>query len=182
MKSVIRKLFIDFGKEEKWINDMAAKGLNFIDYSFGRYLFEEGAAGEYLYRLELLSEMPSHPESQAYIKFMEETGAECVSTFMRWVYFRKKAFDGAFQVYSDYDSRIKYYKRVVSLVAIAVAVNFTAAIFNLIVGLTIAIERGTYFNIYISLISWVIVIMFLPMLISYLKKIRKMKKEKQFYQ
>lgn len=48
MKQVIRKLFINFEKEEKWINNIAAKGLNFIDYSFSRYLFEEGTPGEYI--------------------------------------------------------------------------------------------------------------------------------------
>jgi len=31
MKAIIRKLFLNFEKAEKWLNDMAAMGLNFID-------------------------------------------------------------------------------------------------------------------------------------------------------
>jgi len=43
---------------------------------------------------------------------MEEKGVEKVDTYRTWVYFRKKAVDGDFQIYSDLDSRIKHYKRV----------------------------------------------------------------------
>lgn len=182
MKSVVRKLFVNFEKEEKWLNNMASKGLNLIDYSFGRYLFEEGTPGEYIYRIELLKELPSHPESKAYISFMEEAGAECISTYIRWVYFRKKAIEGSFDLFSDYDSRIKHYIRVVSLVGIVGVVNFFSALYNLVLGLMLGIEQGIYFNSYISIINWLIVIIFTPLLISYIRKIRWMKKEKQLYE
>jgi hypothetical protein len=182
MKHVVRKLFVDFEKEEKWLNEMAAKGLNFIDYSIGRYLFEEGKPGEYIYRLELLKEIPNHAESQAYIKFMEEAGVECVDTYMRWVYFRKKAEDGAFDLYSDYASRIKQYERVAWFVGTLWFLNLIAAIYNVSIGLTIGRQQGFYVNIYLSLVSWAVVVPFGSMIISYIKKIRKMKREKQLYE
>ena len=182
MKKVIKKLFVNFEKEEKWINELAAKGLNLIDYSVARYLFEKGTPGEYIYRLELLDNLPNHPESKAYIKFMEETGAECVSTYMRWVYFRKKASEGTFDLYSDYDSKIKHYKRVAALIGTLGGLNLLAAVYNLVFGLYLGHERGFYFNAYISSLSWLIVILFTPMFISYIRKIRKMKKEKQIYE
>lgn len=81
MKHVVRKLFANFEKEEKWLNEMASKSLNLVDYSFGRYLFEEGTPGEYIYRIELLKEDPMHAESKAYINFMEDSGVECVATY-----------------------------------------------------------------------------------------------------
>ncbi|SHJ64932.1 hypothetical protein SAMN02745975_02557 [Geosporobacter subterraneus DSM 17957] len=34
MKQVARKLFIDFEKEEQWINKMATRGMNFIDSKY----------------------------------------------------------------------------------------------------------------------------------------------------
>lgn len=182
MKQVIRKLFINYEKEEKWINELAVKGLNFIDYSFGRYLFEEGTPGEYIYRLELLSNIPTHPESKSYIKFMEETGVECVSTYMRWVYFRKRASEGTFDLYSDYDLRIKHYKRIAALIGTVGGLNLLTAIYNLAFGLYLGNESGIYFNAYISSLSWLMVILFTPMFISHIKKIRKMKKEKRIYE
>lgn len=178
MRSVVRKLFINFEKEEKWLNDMAAKGLNFIDYSFARYLFEEGEPGEYIYRLELLSDLPSNPESKAYIRFMEEAGIECVGSYFRWVYFRKKSKDGPFDLYSDYDSRIKYYKKVVAFVGAVGLFNLFAAISNVVIGFS----TGKYFNVYISSLNWIVVVLLGGILISIFKKIRKMKQDKNLYE
>jgi hypothetical protein len=182
MKHKVTKLFVDFEKEEKWINEMAAKGLNFTSYSIGRYSFQEGKPGEYIYRLELLKLDPAHAESQAYIKFMEEAGVECVDTYMRWVYFRKKAEDGAFDLYSDYESRIKHYQRIIGLLGTLWVVNFMAAAYNVFIGLTIGRRHGFYVNIYISMLSLLVVVLFVPMIVSYLKKIRKLKREKQLYE
>ncbi|KPU43584.1 hypothetical protein OXPF_30250 [Oxobacter pfennigii] len=182
MKTVIWKVFFNFEKEEKWLNDMAAKGLSFIDYTFGRYLFEEGTPGEYIYRLELLNEMPSHAESKAYIKFMEESGIECVSTYLRWAFFRKKAADGPFDLYSDYDSRIKHYKRVIAWTAVGLALNLFAALLNVFIGLRLGSSGRSSFNLYFSTISWAVTIILIPMLISYIRKIFIMKKEKNIYE
>ena len=139
---------------------------------------------DYIYRLELLKESPTSIESKVYIKFMEEAGVECVSTYVAWVFFRKKASEGIFDLYSDYDSRIKHYKRVSNILIMVVIVNFISAMFNLITVFLIGSERGIYSNVlYVSVISWVIIIIFfLPVIISYSEKIHKMKKEKQLYE
>lgn len=110
-----------FEKEEKWLNEMSAKGLNLIAASGMRYEFEEGGRGEYVYRLELLPYLPAHPESAAYLKFLEETGVEHIASFHRWVYLRKKAGDGPFEVYSDLDSRIAHYERIRNIATAASA-------------------------------------------------------------
>lgn len=60
--------------------------------------------------------------------------------------------------------------------------NLLADIYNLVFGLYLGHARGIYFNAYISSFSWVVVILFTPMFISYIRKIRKMKKEKQVYE
>lgn len=105
----------DFEKEEKWLNEMSAKGLQLVAVGFCKYVFEESTEGEYVYRIELLNETPSNPESTSYIGFLEETGVEYIGAVMRWAYFRKKAADGAFELYSDIDSKIKHYKKIVTL-------------------------------------------------------------------
>jgi len=112
MKQIIRKIYYNFEKEERWLNSLAAKGLALTDYSWCRYVFEDKTPGEYTYRIELLDHLATHPESRRYIEFVESTGAECVTTYMRWAYFRKKAADGPFELYSDNASRIAHYRRV----------------------------------------------------------------------
>jgi hypothetical protein len=96
MARTIRKVFFawSFDKEEKWLNEMSAKGLQLCDVGYCRYTFEEGTPGEYVYRLEMLDNMPGHAESKHYIDFIEDTGAEQIGTLGRWVYFRKKAEGG----------------------------------------------------------------------------------------
>lgn len=118
MSSTIRRLFFvwDFEKQVSWLNEMAEKGLNLVEVGFGRYTFKEGTPGEYCYRMEWLKKMPSHPESIAYIRFMEETGAEYVSSFKKWVYLRKKTSEGAFDIFSDLDSHMDHLKRLIVLI------------------------------------------------------------------
>jgi hypothetical protein len=182
MKHKVFKLFVNFEKEEKWINDMAARGLNLIDYSLGRYLFEEGKPGEYIYRLELLKELPSHTESKSYINFMEESGIECVATYFRWAFFRKRAEEGPFDLYSDCDSRIKHYKRILWLFVTLGLINLYSALYNVMIGLTIGRERGFHVNLYLSLLNWAVVIVFVPLIVSYIRKVRKLKADKQLYE
>lgn len=112
MKTIIWKAYFDYEKEEKWLNEMSAKGLAFSDYSWCRYVFEEKPTNLYTYRIELLAHFPNHPESQNYIKFLEENGVECVATYMRWAFLRKNSSEGAFDLYTDIDSKLSYFKRI----------------------------------------------------------------------
>jgi len=115
MRKALWRWFIDYEKEETWLNEMSAKGLALIDYFLCRYSFVASAPGEYIYRIELLEHLPSHPESQQYLNFMAENGTEHVASWHRWVYFRRKTEVGAFDIYSDIDSRMAHYKRVGTL-------------------------------------------------------------------
>ncbi len=129
MRHIVCKAFMawDFDKEEKWLNEMAAKGLCLVSVGFFRYEFEDTVPGEYTIRMELLEKSPKKAESQKYIGFLEETGAEQVGAFSNWVYFRKKTEEGPFELFSDFDSRIKHLKRIVSFLA-------TVTIMNLLIG------------------------------------------------
>lgn len=176
MKTKVYKLFFDYEKEERWLNKMSALGLHCIDFTFGRYLFEEGAPGEYTYRIELLDKMPSHPESRAYIKFLEDAGIECVATHLRWVYFRQKTADGPFEIYSDYNMKIAHYKRICWLIGVFAAVNLLIGSANMIrfvnKGLPVAVSA---LNLAVGLI-------FTYFFALYLLRIRKLKKEKRLHQ
>ena len=134
MRKVIRKVFFvwQFDKEEKWLNEMAAKGLALVGVGYCRYEFEECDPGEYGLKIELLDNPPKHPESEQYIKFIESTGAEQVGSYMRWVYFRKKTADGPFDLFSDNSSRIKHLNRVLAFIATIGGINLFSGVYNIV--------------------------------------------------
>lgn len=133
MKKTIYKFYWawQFDKEEKWLNECSAKGLHLCDVGICRYTFEEGIPGAYSHKLELLENWPTHPESVAYIHFLEDTGVEMVGSLLRWVYFRKKTVDGPFDLFSDIDSRIKHLNRITFLFLPIMFLEFSAGISNL---------------------------------------------------
>lgn len=132
MRKTIHKLFFfwDFQKEEDWLNEMASIGLALVAVEGARYTFEQCEPGEYGVRLELLNNLPSHPESEQYIRFIESTGAEYIGATIRWVYFRKRKANGSFDLYSDYACRVRHVNRILAMVcpfcflALVTAVNY----------------------------------------------------------
>jgi len=175
---VHKLIFADMEKEEEWLNDMAEKGFNFLDNVFIRYTFTEGDPNEYVYRIELLENGPNHPLSRQYIKFLADTGVECVSTSGRWAYFRKKAADGPFDLYSDIDAKIKHYKRNISYVA-------TILLFNLIIlgiNITIGVISRMPVNFSIALSVLFFTILLTKALLNYRKKIKELKDEQHVHE
>lgn len=132
MKTIVRKWFWawDYDREELWLNEMSAKGLALTSVGYCRYEFAPCEKGEYNYRIELLDNMPTHPESVQYIKFMEESGVEQIGSYMRWVYFRKKSDDIPFDLFSDAPSKIRHLNRILTLIGILGAVNFYNGFYN----------------------------------------------------
>ena len=173
MRTIIRKAYWDYENEEMWLNEMSAKGLALIDYTWCRYVFADCEPGEYIYRIELLEYLPSHALSRSYINFVEETGVEHISSYMRWVYFRRKASDGPFDIYSDIDSKIRHYRRILCLLAPIGLVNFSAGLngainFNRIIPMT-----------FLSCLNFVVVCLLGVVCAKYIGKTRKLQKEKQ---
>lgn len=185
MKHIVWKAYWDFEKEEKWINEMSAKGMALTDYSWCRYVFTEAPKNEYIYRIELLKYLPSHAESIAYIRFLEESGVECVATYWRWIFLRKKSSEGPFDIYSDIESKIKHYRRVSALFWTIGALNLFACLFNIIDGIVVGSEYNHNYLSYISpiiLLNGIITIGFTWLVIGYIRKVSKLKKEKLLHE
>ena len=132
MIHTVRRLYFvwDFEKQMQWLNEMAEKGLHLKNVGFGRFDFEEGEPGGYVYRMEWLRYRPGSGESVSYIRFLEETGAEYVASFKHWVYFRKQTTEGAFDLFSDLDSRINHLKRLITLMLCLILLLLPAIAFN----------------------------------------------------
>ena len=125
-RKTVRKWFWvwDFDKEERWLNEMALEGWVLDGVGWCTYHFKKCEPGEYTVRLEM------HPSDDAYVSFMEDTGAEYVGRMMMWIYFRKKAADGAFDIYSDIDSKIAHLDRIGKMLAIIGGANLAIGILN----------------------------------------------------
>lgn len=151
MRQTIYKLFWawDFDKEEKWLNEMAARGLSLVAVGFAKYTFEESLPGEYNIRLELLENLPSHPESQNYLRFLEETGVEYLGSITRWAYFRKKTQDGEFNLFYDNTSRIKHLNRMLVYFAI-IALSDVAVV---VTHFTLYFGSGCLANLVVGIVS-----------------------------
>ena len=100
----VRKVFAEwsFDKEEEWLNSMAQEGWTLKKVGFCKYVFERTEPGEYIIRLAM------HDADEEYMELMRESGAECVGRVLQWLYFRKKAELGEFELFSDIDSRIAH--------------------------------------------------------------------------
>lgn len=118
---VVRRLYWDFEKEERWLNEIAAKGLYLVRYSVGTYHFESGEPGKWIYRIELLPSGRGRAASREYLSFLHDTGVETVSTYMRWVYLRRLVARGPFELFTDLESRIAHYRRVLRLFGVLLA-------------------------------------------------------------
>ena len=179
MKHIVRKAFFDYQKEEKYLNEMSAKGLALTDYTWCRYVFQDAPKGGYIYRIELLENPVNHPESQNYIKFMEETGVEFVASYYRWVYFRRKAAEGEFDIYSDIDSRIKHYKRIRVLFLFLMVLNLAIGLLNFFYGDMQTSMGIRPINSYIAILSLAVgTLLLIFLLLPLSKKISSLEKEK----
>jgi hypothetical protein len=176
MKHTSYKLFWawEFEKEEKWLNEMSAKGFQLVAVGPFRYVFDDAIKGNYQYKLELLDKMPSNPESVAYIRFLEETGAEHVGSLLRWVYFRKKTDEGSFELYSDIDSKIKHYKRIITLF---LGIS-PLLIVNVINNLNAYLRHGLSISLIFTIISALLVFFIGRGAFTIHKQIQQLKKEK----
>lgn len=183
MKHIVHKAYWNYEKEEKWINEMSAKGMALTDYSWCRYVFSETPQNEYTYRLELLEHLPTHVESIAYIKFLEENGVECVATYMWWIFLRKRSSEGEFDIYSDIESKMRHYKRIILFLNTAMLIEFTTGIINIVMGvinLNIGGKLGdfTMGNLILGGLLVLFGVLFLRLGLPLRKKIKMLQQEK----
>ena len=179
MRTTIHKVFWawNFDKEEKWLNEMAAKGLCLISVGLFRYDFEDCEPGEYQIRMQLLKNLPGNPESRKYIEFLESTNIEHIGSIAPWVYFRKKTADGKFELFSDIESRIKHLTLIINTILFLAVLNLLSGIYNI----SLAIAFHNTFN-YIGLVNIAIAFFIAFGILKLRKKRSTLKKESQLFE
>lgn len=114
----------DKDMEEAWLNDYCRQGWAMAGFFAGLTTFVPCEPGEFVYRIDLL---PGHglraDDYEGYVIFMNEMGVEVLQRWGRWVYLRKRAEDGPFEIYTDINSRIDLYCRIRKLFLWTLAVE-----------------------------------------------------------
>lgn len=118
---IVKRRYYDIMENEEWLNEMSQDGYAMNDCNAGLFVdvfsFEKCEPGEYIFRVLMLDNDIKHVESMRYLRFLRESGVEHVGSNGNAVYLRKKASDGAFDIFTDTDSRLKYHKKMVSVYA-----------------------------------------------------------------
>ena len=137
-RRTIRKWFWvwDFEKEERWLNAMAQSGWALDGVGLCTYHFVSCDPGEYAVRLEMRRYDPE------YIEFTRETGAEYVGRIFMWVFFRKKSSEGAFDLFSDIDSKVAHLTRIGRVLTAVGLLNLGIGLIN-----TISPSRAGWVNL-----------------------------------
>ena len=107
------KFTFDKDEEQDWLNDYAQQGWAMASFFVGLVTFVPCQPGEYIYQIDLLPGRGLWADNyEDYVIFMNEAGVEILQRWGRWVYLRRRAEEGPFEVYSDVDSKIDLYRRI----------------------------------------------------------------------
>lgn len=183
MRKMIRKWFWvwDFDKEEKWLNEMATKGLALTAVGWCRYEFENCVPGEYKVCVNFLDNHFNSVENEKYISFLEETGAEHVGSMFRWAYFRKKTADEDFQLFSDNASRIRYLTQIIRFIALIGGWNLCMGAYNLFLFIIQVRRYHNYFNL-LGIVNLLLAVLCAYGMYHVAKKRKKLKTEQQIFE
>ena len=107
------RLYYNKDTETEWLNKMAADGWALTGFFAGFYRFEQCEKGEYTYQVDLRDQLFS--VSSEYRELMEELGVEIVTLWGYWIILRKRTADGPFELYTDVESQIEHYTKILRM-------------------------------------------------------------------
>jgi hypothetical protein len=100
----------EYDKEEKWLNEMAAQGKALVSVGFCNTFLRIRSRESIRLKLNSLTTWPPPLEAILY-PFSGGNWGGTYRVHFRWIYVRKKASNGALDLYSDIGSKIRYMKR-----------------------------------------------------------------------
>lgn len=127
------RIYFDKDKEVTWLNEMAAKGWAMTGFGACVYRFEPCRPGEYLYQIDFGDGIFS--VSEDYREFMSEAGVEIVSVWGPYVFLRRKAEEGAFELYTDVESKMEHYKKIRTMLKIGFIMETLCMLVEALAGL-----------------------------------------------
>ena len=107
------KFTFDKDEEQDWLNDWCQQGWAMTGFFLGVVTFVPCRPGEYIYQIDLLPGKGIFAKNyEDYVIFMNEMDVEILQRWGRWLYLRKRAEDGPFEVYTDTASKVEMYRRI----------------------------------------------------------------------
>jgi hypothetical protein len=115
-------------KEEAWLREMSQKGWHFQSCSLpGIYLFEQGQAKDYVYRLDYFT---NNKDKGNYLQLFLDAGWKYMGEMGGWQYFRIETVNGqAPEIFSDNESKAKKYQRLL-LILVAISPIYIVNVSN----------------------------------------------------
>ncbi len=171
------KFTFDKDEEQDWLNEYAQQGWAMAGFFVGVVTFVPCLPGEFIYQIDLLPGKGLRADDyEGYVIFMNDLGVEIVQRWGRWVYLRKRAEEGPFEVYTDTESKLDLYRRIRALFLWGLLIEFCCS-FS---GLNVLIQfPGDIFARCLVGIYIVVVALFLRAVLQCTRKIRELEKERE---
>ena len=156
-------------KEEAWLSKMASQGCHLEALVFPTiYRFHIGDPAEIVYRMDY--PQLSKQDRQSYLQLFTDSGWEHVGEGGGWVYFRRQVNPGdPTEIFSDADSKIQKYSRVLMYLVIFLPIwvtvrpNFEPDEMTILANIILAFYTG-------MMLLWAVAIINLIRRISQLKQ------------
>ena len=165
------RLYLDKDKETTWINEMAANGYALKSFFAGFYNFEECEPGEYVYQIDFGSKMYS--VSDDYREFMAENNIEIVCLWGYWIILRKRASEGEFVLYTDVDSSIEHYTKILKMFKVVTIIELICFFVEVLGAM-----NGTAIGIFGMLLIGILIIAMMRAALSTKRLINELKERK----
>ena len=180
MKKVRYRVYLDYEKEEKWINEMAAQGWHLEKLFLGRFTFTKGEPGAFTYRNEFLGAM-SKQEKQDYFELLKDSGITIIYELGGWIYMKKVTAEGPFEIYTDTQSKIDYYKRMLNIFFLLFFINVWSLIMNVGI-LRDRTQLPELFNSGLDVLNIVAALLIAIPIIKIIQRKRALMKKKDLYE
>lgn len=120
------RLYFNKDKETAWLNNMAKEGFALTKFFAGFYTFKACELGEYEYQIDFGDKM--YAVTDDYREFMAENNIEIVCLWGYWVFLRKRASEGEFVLYTDVESSLEHYTKILKMFKIVTAIELVCFI------------------------------------------------------
>jgi len=147
------RLYWDKDAETKWLNEMADEGFAMTGFFAGFYKFEKTEKGKWRYQVDFGEKFGTVTED--YREFMNEAGIEIVQNWGYWVILRKLASEGEFELYTDVESSIEHYSKILTMFKVVFVIELIC-LFIEIFGALSGSEIGWVFACIVGAFTFVI--------------------------
>ena len=127
------RLYFDKDEETAWLNEMSKEGWALERFFAGFYRFEQCEPGKYIYQVDFGEKLFAITDE--YREFMEEAGVEVLQPWGYWIFLRKPASEGKFELYTDVDSSIEHYSKICKMFKVVLVIEIIGLFFELYAGM-----------------------------------------------